>query len=342
MTPCPVCETPLPQDAAVGNGASLGVCTSCFNPVLIDWQENTELAQPLAATQDMRRVAPEGSIGATLLAHAGAGIEDLPLLPEISQRILALLKDPEFGMPDLAALIKEDPVLAVAIMKQANSAAFGGLHEIKDLNGACTRLGMKTIANTVQLAANRNLFITGNRALKDNMERLWRHSVATAHCAHEIARLTLAPNQESVFLSGLIHDIGKVLLLELVANPQANVLQELQGKPELLREVMDGLHRLLGLLICQAWKLPSVFRAAVYFHHNPEQCMVKDWIATAHTISLANTIAKIEGYSMQDMTEEIFLASNPSSVHLGLSDIKLATLRVDLSDKLDALFEAAG
>ena len=138
-------------------------------------------------------------------------LDALPVLPEISQRILRLLKDPDFGLSDLTALIQEDQVIAVAIMKHANCAAFGGLHEVKDLNGACARLGMKQVANIVQLVANRNLFITGNAGLKSGMERLWKHSIATAHCANEIARLTLAPDQESIFLAGHVHDIGKVL-----------------------------------------------------------------------------------------------------------------------------------
>lgn len=342
MTECPFCDNPLPENATDGEGACLGVCTTCFNPIFVHRDNGAEVAQPLSGAQDMRRLAPDGSIGATLLAQTKEEIDDLPVLPEVSQRVLRLLKDPEFGLPDLTALIREDPVIAVAIMKQANSAAFGGLHEIKDLNGACARLGMRNVANIVQLVANRNLFITGNTALKDTMGRLWKHSVATAHCANEIARMTLAPDQESIFLAGLVHDIGKVLLLELVAGANDKLIRELQGNPKLLDEVMERFHPLFGLLICQSWNLPSVFRAAVYFHHAPEKTPAKAWLPLTHTITLANTIAIVEGYGLKEPREEIFLASHPSTVHLGLSDIKLATLRVDLSDTLEELFQATG
>ncbi|MBL7644875.1 MAG: HDOD domain-containing protein [Candidatus Hydrogenedentes bacterium] len=342
MNPCPICQTPLAEEAAAGGAASLGVCNHCFNPLLVEWRGASVLAQPLPDAPDIRRIAPAGSIGAELLAQSIAGLDDLPVLPEISQRILGLLKDPEFNISQLAAIIREDPVLALAIMKQANSPAFGGLHEIRDINAACSRLGMRTIANTVQLVANRNLFITGNTLLKKSMERLWRHSAATAHCANEIARLTMVPNLESIFLAGLIHDVGKVMLLELVATPRSGVVRALQSNPQLLNEVLENLHPLLGLIICQAWNLPPSFRAAVYFHHNPAICPVKDWMQAIHITALANTLAKVEGYGMGQGKTEAFLASNPSSVALGLSDIKLATLRVDLSDTLEALFEVAG
>lgn len=340
MTACPLCQAPISEDNIAGGATSLGACTTCFNPFLIEWHGAAPQLRALPDAPDMRRVAPAGSIGEELLGQSLEGLQNLPVLPEISRRILQMLRDPDFDLPRLASTIKEDPVIAMAVMKQANSAAFGGLHEIRDLNSACSRLGMRTIANTVQIVANRNLFITGNTALKKTMERLWRHSVATAHCANEIARLAMAPNQESIFLAGLIHDVGKVLLLELAASPRTAIVRSLQGNPQLLSEVLQNLHPLLGLLICQAWNLPPTFRAAVYFHHQPETCPVKEWAQVIHLTALANTLAKVEGYGMSDGGHDTFLASNPSSIALGLSDIKIATLRVDLSDTLEALFEA--
>jgi putative nucleotidyltransferase with HDIG domain len=339
---CPFCEAELSPDVMLGSSHGLGLCSACYNPVLVDCSGGGEEVRPLEGVADMRRQIPPGSIGAKLLEHVDDAIENLPVMPEVSHRILALLKDPDFGIEELVALVREDSVLAVSIMRQANSAAFGGLQEIKDLNGACARLGMRNIANTVQLVANRNLFITGNPVLKKSMGQLWRHSVATAHCANEVARLNLAADQETYFLGGLMHDIGKILLLEMVVSPKADVIRDLHANPELMREIITGLHPLFGLLVCQAWKLPPAFRAAAYFHHNPGQCPVKEWMPVCHTVGLANTIAKMEGYGMYEMTEEVFLASHPSSVYLALSDIKLATLRVDLSDKLEVLFETAG
>lgn len=342
MISCPFCESELPKEASTADAAALGICSTCFNPVLLSWRSGNEVVEPLPGAHDVRRTAPKDSIAATVLAQAAAGIGDLPMLPEISQQILTLLKDPEFGMADLANLIRRDSVLSLAVMKQANSAAFGGLNEIKDLNGACARLGMKNVAHIVQLTANRNLFITGNTALKSGMERLWRHSVATAQCANDIARASLSPEQDVIFLAGLVHDVGKVLLFEMASSPRHPVVRQLQGNPDLLREVMENLHGLLGLLICQTWKLPPVFRATAYFHDSPEQCPVKEWLSAVHTIALANVIVQIEGYGMYEDAGDAFLASHPSTVYLGLSDIKLASLRVDLSDTLESLFEAAG
>ncbi len=126
MNPCPICQAPLSEDATAGGTASLGVCINCFNPLLVEWRGSAIFAQPLPNAPDIRHIAPSGSIGAELLAQSVTGLEDLPVLPEMSQRILRLLKDPEFNIAQLAAMIKEDPVIALAIMKQANSAASVG------------------------------------------------------------------------------------------------------------------------------------------------------------------------------------------------------------------------
>jgi len=342
MPECPICKAELTESFSGGDTTGLSVCATCFNPLLTEWRDGVELAQLVPGAQDMRRVAPPGSIAAAFLTQVVEGVQELPILPEVSQRILKLLNDPEFEMSQLTEMIREDPVIALAIMKQANSAAFGGLHEITDLSAACSRLGMRTIANTVQLVANRSLFITGNTGLKNSMSRLWRHSIASAHCANEIARISLAPDPEAIFLAGLVHDIGKVLLLEMIASPRDKMIQDLQRNPDLMREIIASLHAHIGLLICQTWEMPPLFRAAVYFHHKPALCPVKDWLGAVHTVCLANTLATLEGYGMYDATEEVYLASHPSSLYLSLSDIKLATLRVDLADTLEALFEVAG
>ena len=342
MPECPICKAELTETFSGGDTKGLSVCASCFNPLLTEWRDGEEHAELVPGAQDMRRVAPPGSIASAFLTQVVQGVQELPILPEVSQRILKLLNDPEFEMSQLTEMIREDPVIALAIMKQANSAAFGGLHEITDLGAACSRLGMRTIANTVQLVANRSLFITGNTGLKNSMSRLWRHSIASAHCANEVARISLAPDPEAIFLAGLVHDIGKVLLLEMIASPKDKIIQDLQRNPDLMRELIAGLHAHIGLVICQAWEMPPLFRAAVYFHHNPAQCPVKEWLGAVHTVCLANTLATMEGYGMYDATKEVYLASHPSTLYLSLSDIKLATLRVDLADTLEALFEVAG
>jgi HD-like signal output (HDOD) protein len=337
-TSCPHCGDSLPQ--SLGAAPALAVCLACHNPVLLPVAGPGAGAQPLAGGSDYRQVAPPGSIGAALLEALPAAIERMPVLPEISQQVMLAVRNPDTSMGDIAALIREDQVIAMAVMRHANSAMYGGIQEITDLTAACARLGMSMVANIVQVVAANNLFISGHPQLRTLMQRLWRHSIATAHCAAVISRVVSEPRGESSFLAGLVHDVGKIAMLEIVSGAYSGPLGELRKSAPLLREYLESFHAIAGLHAVQAWKLPGEFLCTTYFHHAPEQCPVEDALARAHIVSLANVVAQIEGHGLFE-APDVVLAAHGSARYLGLTDIKLASLRVDLEDTLEALFQTA-
>lgn len=341
MSHCPFCETPIPASAQPGKLPEIYACQACFNPFVIAREGAAVMVRQLDNTTDIRQISPEGSIGHAILQVLAQGIENLPVLPEISQRVLAMVRDPDVTMTILAKTIEQDPAIALAVMKLANSPVYGGLQEIHDLGTACARLGMNTIANTVQLVASNNLFITGDKRLKSFMEKLWRHSIATAHCCTVIGRMGAMPRTESLFLAGLIHGVGKVVLLDIITGNYSGAIGKLRVTPELLREVIDSFHPLIGLHVTQHWNLPPEFGGVLYCQNNPGMAPNDDWVSMAHVVSLASAIASVEGYGMYQ-PEKSFLTSHESARYLNLNDLKLATLRVDLSDKLEALFAASG
>ena len=167
------------------------------------------LRLPYRKRLDVRQSAPEGSIGEGVLHSLPKVIEKLPVIPEVAQRVLKLVSDPEVSMTDLAKTLAEDQTMALSVMKLANSPVYGGLDEIKDLNAACARLGMRNIANTVQAVANNNLFVTEDKRLQAIMRKLWKHSLATAHSANDIGMVVSAPNPEILFLAGLAAQHGQ-------------------------------------------------------------------------------------------------------------------------------------
>lgn len=331
----------MPDAARPTKSPKLHACHACGNPYFAEWEHAALFCKPLADVRDLRQIAPPGSIGGAILEAMPQAIDRLPVLPEISQRIMLLLRDPNSSMKDVTELVRQDQVIALSIMKMANSAMYGGLTEMKDLNGACTRLGMKAIANVVQTVASNNLFVTGDKRLKGFMKKLWRHSIATAHCANSIAVSMAEPRSETLFFAGLVHDIGKVLLLDIITGQYTGAIANLRVTADLLREVIDSFHPLLGLHVAQHWNLPAEFGAILYLHHNPGASPYEEWTPMIHTVALANLIAKVEGFGLYEVGET-FLTSDVSSRYLNMSDIKLAGLRVDLADMLEPLFQAAG
>ncbi|MBI1319013.1 MAG: HDOD domain-containing protein [Candidatus Hydrogenedens sp.] len=339
MSACPHCENPVPKDITFGEKVQIYGCPHCYNPVAIKWENGKAATSALAKVPDVRQSAPEGSIGEAILKALPKAIDALPVIPEIAQRVMKLVSDPDVTMKDLSNVIQEDQTIALSIMKLANSPIYGGLEEIKELNAACARLGMRNIANTVQAVANNNLFITGDQRLQAIMRKLWTHSVATAHCANEIAQVTSAPFPEMLFLAGLLHNMGKVVLIDIVSGQYTGAIGELRATPQVFKQVIDSFHPLLGLHVAQAWRLPPEYLATTFFQNRPNDCPRDEWLPMVHVVALASLIATLEGYGLNKV-EETFLTTNSSTRYLNLNDIKLAALRVDLSDKLEALLQS--
>lgn len=336
MNTCPFCDQAINAQPAPG----LAICTGCMNPYLVDGHGQDVRAQAPKGAQDIREIAKPGTIGGEVMKALPKALDDLPILPEVSQRILTLLRDPEMAMTDLADLIRQDQVIAIRILQLANSAMYGGLQEIKDLNAACARLGTRTVANAVQAVANGNLYITGNEAFRDEMQQLWRHAVATAHCAFEIANVLAEPRSDELFVAGLTHDVGRVVLLDIVANQYRGVLADLRNSPELLEEVFRSYGPLVGLHVAIKWNLPTEFRMTTYFLREADNISDESIRVLANIVALAEGVAEISGYGLGMNIASIL--SMPAARALGMTDMKLATVRADLDDKLSALLEITG
>lgn len=341
MPACPYCAEPLKQKPIAADHAVLAACLRCMNPFTLQPDGATWRSSPVKGGHDFRQAAQEGSIAAELMKLVPEAVEQLPVLPEIAHRVMAMVHDPDAVIDDLAKAISQDQIIAMKVLRLANSAMYAGLTEIKDLQAACIRLGMKNIANVVQAVAGGRMYATQDAAYRKMMEDLWRHALASAHCASEVATLLAQPRSDVFFVAGLVHDIGKVLLLDLAANPalrrNAPVLEGVRQSPQLLEEVMGAYHCLLGLHIVQHWNLPPDFGVAVFCHEDPESVPDDAWLILAHAVALASAVADASGFGLT--TAPPSLLSFPSTKFLGLSDTKLAALRVNLEDRIEPLLK---
>lgn len=339
MNCCPFCgATAFARSAS---SMQLVLCQACHNPFTIRMDGATPVCGALAGVADIRVVAQPGSIGGEILGHMEKAVENLPVLPEIAQRVIELMKSPEGSSRQLAAIVSEDAVIALKVLNVANSALYGGLAEIRDIASACSRLGMKTVANIVQTVVNGNLYVTGNKQFRGMMRALWRHNVATAHCADEIAKMLAEPRSDEIFIAGLLHDVGKVCLLEIISDAYSGTIGKLRESPQLLEEVLENYHGLAGLSVIEHWGLSNEFAVTTFCHLDPSTTPFEDFAPMTHMVALASRIAHISGYGF-GAEESSSLISHPSAAFLGLNDIRLATLRVDLMERLEPLLGVLG
>jgi len=337
---CPFCSATSELIRKPGGRAAFAACKTCLNPVVVKFRSGVYEALAISMLTDMRQALPQNSIGGDLLQKLPENVERLPVLPQIAHRIMSLVQDPDSSAADLAEVIGQDQVIALKVLQLANSAYYSGLSEITDLSAACARLGMKTVASAVQAIVASQLYTNKNPQNQAVMQDLWRHALATAYCASDIASMLAEPHSDVFFVAGLVHDIGKLLIFDIVSNNRISSTRVLLDSPELLQEVMDGYHALVGLHIVQHWGLPAEFGVTTFCHDRLDAVPDTGWLTLVHTVALANAIANAAGYGLGK--KNISLLSLASSKFLNIKDTRIAALRVDLEDKLAPLLQIIG
>lgn len=336
---CPFCKTELAPARSAQRPRQLYACEACFNPLILQAGAGEVTASPVDGAHDTRGILDEESIAGRLLNSVRERIDDLPILPEMSHRIIQLCADDDSSIQDLARLVSEDPVVASRVIQVANSAYYRGLSEITDITSACARLGMRTVANTAQSIAMNNVFRADEARFSETMQVLWRHSVAVAHLSSEIAVLLSIPHSEMVYLMGLLHDIGKIALTQAVADAGNEATRAVRENDELFYELLGRFHGLVGLHVGLRWGLPADFIVGIYYHHAPDSAPSDHWRRMAHVVTLADAIAHVTNCPSERQLD-VSLITSPSAAFFSLSDVKLAALRVDLEDRMDAFIGA--
>jgi HD-like signal output (HDOD) protein len=197
----------------------------------------------------------------------------VPTLPALVQRLTQLIDEPSAGTADVGALIKEDPPLAGKVLRIANSSFYGLKEPCTSIEQASTVLGLRLLRNVVVQAA----LIHGHehlRSLGIDLELLWRRSVLTGRVSALLAKFAHSPFLPSVdeaYLTGLLHDIGQVVLLDNLGADYVTVVEEARRHqlPLHLAERRDlGMtHADVGGVVASSWCLPNVVRMGIELHH---------------------------------------------------------------------------
>jgi putative nucleotidyltransferase with HDIG domain len=200
-----------------------------------------------------------------LQAWVDEGRLELPLLPDVAAKVLSLTSDERAAATELASILHRDPALAGHVLRVANSAAFGGRVHIVSLQQAVSRLGFRAVSELV-LAASVRGRIFRVPGFEDVATAVWRHSAAAGAWAREIARHRRR-NVEGSLLCGLLHDIGRPVLLLALSDLEKEV-----GEPvprEAVLRAVDAAHATVGGRLARAWSLPAVVCESVEHHHHP-------------------------------------------------------------------------
>jgi putative nucleotidyltransferase with HDIG domain len=234
----------------------------------------------------------------------------VPMLPSVALRVIELVSDPEVTVVSLAPVVSKDQVLASRVIGLGNSAAYAGFQPATTLIEAMVRLGTVAVRNvvvTVSFASRMH----DPRIYGERGRELVDHAIGTAYVARllaEKARLDV----EEAFMCGLLHDIGKLVILKL-----AHDFGRRSGKTvprEELDAAIEQQHAPFGGLTLKRWKLPESLIEPVTCHHDYTKAQKRP--REAAVAYAANQLAHRYGFGCDPDGRD--LLADPVAEFLGL------------------------
>ncbi len=209
------------------------------------------------------------SPGIVAAITSAVGARSIPSMPGAAQKAFQLATDPAADARDFVDVIQSDEALSSRILKIANSVYFDRGKKSSTIEECVTVIGINELRCLLNANALTDIFPCKHplRAM------LWTNDIATALIAREIARSTNPQMVEVAFLGGLMHDIGKLLLLQRCLDDYHKIVKEVERSGESFnlaeQEVFPFDHTQVGELIGQRWNFSSELIHIISHHHAP-------------------------------------------------------------------------
>jgi HD-like signal output (HDOD) protein len=188
----------------------------------------------------------------------------VPVLPDVAMRVMTLTADPEVPIFRLSDLVSKDQVLASRVLAMANSAYSASAMRISTIQESVVRLGTVAVRNVV-LTISLTSRMQDKAVYGERGKDLFVHALGAAYMARLIAE-KVKTNPEEAFLSGLVHDIGKLIILKLAY--EHNRRHDEKLPLEIIEQAERERHAMMGGIALRRWQLPESVDDPVMFHHD--------------------------------------------------------------------------
>lgn len=253
----------------------------------------------------------------------------LPVHPELLVQVMASIADGRVGSSQLWALVGDDPSLICRLFRAANSSFYAGLPKALSIDEAVTRLGLDKAVRIVEEACRSSNGPIQGELLSRYMPSLWQHAQGCATGARWLARrcgyLAIA---DQAYCAGLLHNIGKLVLLAAMQTVASDGDLEMELPEALVLEVISTTHVEQGLRLFDEWSLPEVYKTLVSEYHTEEPDIQNTIVAL---VKLADIGCRKIGLGLEKSLD-IVLPTTGEAQFLGVDEIALAELEIMLED----------
>jgi len=274
----------------------------------------------------------------TALKIANNAIE-IATLPEVTMKIVEVVQDERSTAHDLHQIVRNDPALSARVLRVVNSAFYGLPGQIGSIDRAIMLLGLNAVKNIAIAASIGKMFKSSVVCDDFTGKDLWTHSVAVGATNKLITSAIGMALPDEAFLTGLIHDIGLVAVMQCHSEDIRKIVDLTKsGVPyrKAEEEIIGANHQEIGAALTAKWKFPRSFQFVTGFHHEPmalapENRMlsvithISDILCARGEIGMKITVETEE--IPQDLQDEIGITSEQLNEIAGNIENELQTVR---------------
>jgi putative nucleotidyltransferase with HDIG domain len=259
-------------------------------------------------------------------------VKDIPPMPTIVMKAMELTLDPNTSVRNLQLVISQDQALSAKILRIVNSAMYSLRCEVSTLSHAVAVLGIKTVRSVIMAASVEQVFQKANSL---GTKLMTEHSWGAALAARTIARHVHYENVEEALISGLMHDIGKPVMLQNLGEKYNEILSEVYSGNSSFHQLelaaFGFSHAHVGALLARKWNFPPQLIEAVGYHHSPISAPSHQQLACI--VNLANLLMIHIGIGFEK-DKNLLLDKQPAAEQLNLNSSILEGLATEVQEAI--------
>ena len=271
-------------------------------------------------------------------------IKTLPTLPVIVTRVLEVTDSANASANELGDVIANDVSLSAKVLNLANSAFYGFTRRITTIRQAVVVLGFDTVRSLALSVSVFDALKGSNGHVSFDREAFWMHSVGCGTAARLVGKLVGCRDTGTLFVAGLLHDLGKVILDTYFHDLYQEVVEDMvaEGRPatEVERDLLDIDHAEVGGWLAERWSFPAVLVAPIAHHHDPMSSGAEHLRETL-IVHLSNILVKRHGIGLCYETVPQRLSREVAS-ELQLNRERVTSLRESLDKEREHITEFLG
>ena len=259
----------------------------------------------------------------------------LPAMPATATRCIAMVRDPDINMRQVASTLSRDPMLAAQVLRLANSAAYSGTGAVKSIDQAVTRVGAQKLKTLLIEVSARLVFDSRDPRIAQAFRGIWEHSIAVGLLARDVSAVASGSDPDATYLAGLLHDVGKPVVAAMLLEAEKMIGTGSEGAWIEHRSWLAAVHethRTVGAAMAEKWHLPDGVVSCIRDCHEYD---TNERLSTPNVVRFANALAKKAGVYVGEVdaedTDALVMIGRSL---LGLDEEVIDRLSRDLKDRV--------